>query len=414
MMAQPQQQAAATETTTGAMELRRLMTLPIGETINDRAGFALHVAPYIEDILPGGVTAERVHAITRLVVKQNFKLQECTGGSVWRAVLEILSAGLTPDKVLGEAYIVPFKGEATPIVGYRGYRTLAYNHPKVCKVEAKVVRVGDEFDVVYGTEQRLFHKPCGNTGTKDEDFEGAWALAVLQDGATLIQWCPKGEILEHRQASASFRFKPNDSPWTTNPEPMWAKTAFRILVPYLPQSRQLALAAAIDQRDEDMASGKGSYAITESDHALERALEAADEPASGTARAKKALAKKAKAEPEPPATEPEAPSPPPEPEPPPKVPKAATAEAIAGDREAQELFDRLSAKGNSDEVEQAKQDVREAHVAAHNANVKDSLITKVKRGTVGDGPWMQCRDAAVLSEFARQVAALVPPTKEAE
>lgn len=340
-MAEPQQPQAATETTTGAGELKRLMDLPIGETINDRAAFKRLLAPYVEDILPGGVTAERVHAITRLVIKQNLKLQKCAGGSVWRAVLEILSAGLTPDSVLGEASIVPYKEVATPIIGYKGYRTLAYRHPAVCKVEAKVVRVGDDFDYAYGTDQFLRHKPCGNTGVRDEDFEGAWALAVLKDGATLFKYCPKFEIITHRQSSASFRFKPSDSPWTTHPEPMWAKTAFLVLVAYLPQNRELAIAAAIDQRDEAM-SDRGSYDITETDHALARALEDANEPASGTTRAKRALAKKAEAEPPATVTEP----PPSPPDPPQKVPEATdTAKAVKGDPEAELLFWQLQVKG---------------------------------------------------------------------
>ena len=291
-MPERQEAQTATEATDGGAELMRLMQKPIGETINDRGAYKRCLAPYIEDVLPGGITAERVHAVARLVVKQSSYLAECNGGSVWKAVLSILSAGLTPDAVLGEAYIVPFKGEATPVIGYKGYRTLAYNHPKVCKVEAKVVRDGDEFEVEYGTEQRLRHTPCGDAGTSDEDFIGAWALAVLQDGATLIQWVPKGTILEHRSRSASFKSGRN-SPWVTDPEPMWAKTAFRILVPFLPQSRQLALAAALDQRDEDMGKGKDFYAVTETDHAVERAIEAATEAPSSTTRLKKALKKDA-------------------------------------------------------------------------------------------------------------------------
>ena len=122
---------------------------------------------------------------------------------------------------------------------------------------------------------------------------------------------------------------------------------------------------------------------------------------------------------EPPAPEPEAPSPPPGPEPEkPKVPKAApSAKAVNDDPEAQDMFERMHADGPSDELEAAKQDVREAFARVRAAGVKEALINRCKLATVGkvhDGEWTGCRDAAVLTEFARQVAALVPPEKGGE
>ena len=92
------------------------------------------------------------------------KLLECTPQSIAASVVSALGMGLEPGGPLGHAYLVPFKNgdgvyEAQLIPGYRGYVALARRSGEIQSVEAHVVRERDEFDVEFGSESRIVHRP---------------------------------------------------------------------------------------------------------------------------------------------------------------------------------------------------------------------------------------------------------------
>jgi phage RecT family recombinase len=70
--------------------------------------------------------------------------------------------GLEVDGVTGQAYLIPFKGRAQLVVGYKGYNTLAARSG--ITITGAVVREGDEFDYQLGSAAFVRHKPKGSKG----------------------------------------------------------------------------------------------------------------------------------------------------------------------------------------------------------------------------------------------------------
>src|SRR6202012_329042 len=112
---------------------------------------------------------ERLIRMSKTAIQRGSKLNECTPLSLLSCVVECGQLGLEPDGVLGEIYLVPFKGVATIIVGYKGFMKLAYQTGTIYSVTTHIVRPKDEFDVIYGTEENLHHIPKGRIEQDEDD-----------------------------------------------------------------------------------------------------------------------------------------------------------------------------------------------------------------------------------------------------
>lgn len=165
--------------------------------------------------------------------------------------------------MLGHAYLVPFWNntnkyfEVQFIPGYRGLMELARRSNAVRKITAHVVYDADVFEFEYGADEKLIHKP---ELRKDRGgFHCAYAVATLDDGYTIIEVVPMGDIEKIKQTSLSKIKKEeakNYSPWVTSFDEMARKTAVRRIFKYLPISldkhEKLAEAIKFDnQRDDD-------------------------------------------------------------------------------------------------------------------------------------------------------------------
>jgi len=136
---------------------------------------------------------------------------------------------LTPRKVKGRT-------EVLGIVGYQGLVELMYRAGAISSVVAECVFAADEFSYRPGVDERPVHGIDW-----DADDRGplrlAYAYAVMKDGAT-----SKVVVLNR---SAIDRVKRSSqgsdgqySPWQTNPEAMWLKSAVRQLAKWVPTSAE--------------------------------------------------------------------------------------------------------------------------------------------------------------------------------
>jgi recombination protein RecT len=136
---------------------------------------------------------------------------------------------LTPRKAKGRMVI---KG----IVGYQGIVELIYRAGAVSSVIVEVVRTSDTFRYVIGRDGQPIHEIDWFGGDRGE-LLGVYAYAVMKDGAT-----SKVVVLNRRQvmeAKAKSDGKNSDySPWNTNEESMWLKTAVRRLAKWVPTSAE--------------------------------------------------------------------------------------------------------------------------------------------------------------------------------
>ena len=137
-------------------------------------------------------------------------------------------------------YLTPrkYKGrlEVLGIPGYQGLVELMYRAGAVSSVIAEVVYASDGFDYQPGRDERPTH-----VIDWDADDRGAmrlvYAYAVMKDGAT------SRVVVLNRQAidriKRSSQGADSDySPWRTNPEAMWLKSAVRQLAKWVPTSAE--------------------------------------------------------------------------------------------------------------------------------------------------------------------------------
>lgn len=142
---------------------------------------------------------------------------------------------LTPRKSKAHNYQMIIKG----IVGYQGIVELIYRAGAVSSVVVETVRANDTFRYVIGRDERPVHDVDWFGGDRGE-LVGVYAYAVMKDGATSkVVILNRQQVMEAKAKSDSASGKGADySPWNTNEEAMWAKTAARRLAKWVPTSAE--------------------------------------------------------------------------------------------------------------------------------------------------------------------------------
>ena len=215
------------------------------------AQFITRMQPEIARALPKGMDGDRMARLALTVVRQSDiearkigkpqnSLANCSVESFGGALLTASALGLEPG-VNGEAYLVPYKGECTLIVGYQGYAKLFWQHPLAKHLDAHAVHEHDEFDYAYGLAQFLKHTPA--RGKPRGQITDYWAAASLASGASSFVVLTADEVKKLRGG--------NVGPSGKIPDPMhWMerKTALRQLFKLLPKSTSLSAALAVDEQ----------------------------------------------------------------------------------------------------------------------------------------------------------------------
>ena len=193
--------------------------------------------PEIARALPKHLDADRMARLALTVIRQTPGLANTTPESFAGALLTAAALGLEPG-VNGEAYLVPYKGECTLIIGYQGMVKLFWQHPLAAFIDAQAVYENDEFDYAYGLDPFLTHKPARGDRGKVTEF---YAVAGLTTGAKVFEVLSVDEVAALRKSTRQGNV-PDPQHW------MARKTVLRQLVKRLPKSTQLANAAAVDDR----------------------------------------------------------------------------------------------------------------------------------------------------------------------
>lgn len=179
--------------------------------------------------------AERFSRNLMTLMRLTPQLATCTPATVMGGALTGAAMGLDPTPGMNEFYLTPFKNnktgvtEAQFILGYKGMQTLLYRGG--CKkVIAREVREKDTFEISYGYEDTLTHKPPikGERG----DVIGYYAAVILPSGEKSFLYMTKEEIVHHASnRSRAYKF----GPWQTDFGAMAKKTCLRQLFPWLPK-----------------------------------------------------------------------------------------------------------------------------------------------------------------------------------
>ncbi len=202
--------------------------------------------------LPKHLTPERMIRMAVTLFSKSDSLQKCSVQSIVACVVQASELGLELTGPLGHAFMVPYSGQATFQIGYKGFFELAFRSGKLSAWPMRVVFANDLFDVQYGSDQKILHKPAkGERG----DPIGYYSCLYMHDGGRDFDYLSVEDAEQHRDRySQAFKnaekYGKTNSPWHTNFDAMAMKTTVRSLAKRAPLSTELRAAASIDEYAE--------------------------------------------------------------------------------------------------------------------------------------------------------------------
>jgi recombination protein RecT len=222
------------------------LALPVKNPAGLRAVLAT-TYKQVKTLLPAHMDEGRFAALILSCAQKDPKVLLCTGESILNAINQAASLGLEINSATGEAYLIPYKTTATLVPGYKGLVKLATRSREVQAIEARLVYDGEkDFDVFYGTESRIEHKPDFDIKREANAVRFAYAVAKLPNGGTTFEVMTRLQLDAIREGSSGK----NQAPWTQHREEMYRKTVTRRLCKYLPMSPELAQAVELSDRFE--------------------------------------------------------------------------------------------------------------------------------------------------------------------
>ncbi|CAB4156375.1 RecT Recombinational DNA repair protein (RecE pathway) [uncultured Caudovirales phage] len=199
--------------------------------------------PTIAKLVPANILPDKFKAMMIMAVSNNPKLMECTPMSLTRATTDAAELGLSLNPNLKECDILPVWGPKGSVAQCRpragGLMKLARQTGEIADIYAHEVYENDTFEVEYGLEKKLIHKPAsGDRG----NITYGYVVWVSKDGNKGFEVVDKKRIDRAKGASEGYKaFKAGNiksTPWVTDEGEMVRKTAVRAGSKYMPMSSE--------------------------------------------------------------------------------------------------------------------------------------------------------------------------------
>jgi recombination protein RecT len=198
-------------------------------------------APSFRKLLPPSIPVDRFISATKTALLTVPGLVNCEPQSVILACMRCAADGLVPDGRKAVLVVGRSKrgNQWVDIAQYwqmaQGLQDIVFRTGKVIRLESRTVHANDVFDLTYGSEARISHKPRLADRGK---LLGAYAIATFKGGEDqLIEWMEVDEIDSIMRRSKSWNKEKNEptGPWKTDYSEMARKTVMRRIIKYLPQ-----------------------------------------------------------------------------------------------------------------------------------------------------------------------------------
>lgn len=208
----------------------------------------------IAQALPPGMTIERFLQLVAIQVRNTDGLRECTVPSILGATMLAAQTGLELGP-FGHCYLVPYKNtergvkEAQFQIGYKGYIHLGYQSGNITSIKAYSVYPNDEFDVDWGAERPIHHRPQIRTADRGGDPWCYWMRARFANGDELVHVMDVDDVERHRLRGAG-QYEGREGrrkAWKTDYDTMAHKTLVRSAAAYLPIGDKVARIIAQDE-----------------------------------------------------------------------------------------------------------------------------------------------------------------------
>lgn len=220
------------------------------KTISDLGSFLGARMKQIKSVIASNLTPEKMARISLNELRNNdflAKIAVQNPESFVNSVVQASHLGLEIGGVLGQAYLVPYKGEIKMMPGYRGLISLARRSGEITSINAEIVYQNDTFDLVLGIAPQVTHKPMLE-GPRGEP-KLAYMVANFKDGGHHFEWMTMEEIMSIKDRSSAVKSgKP--TPWDTDRDEMIRKTVIRRGWKYLPMSIEMQTAQLIESANE--------------------------------------------------------------------------------------------------------------------------------------------------------------------
>lgn len=166
------------------------------------------LAPRFQAVLGDAMNSKHLIQSVLFSFERNPKLFECTIPSVLNCAMTFANLRLPVDGATGQAFMLPFSKRATPVIGYKGFNTIAARSHVT--ITGGIVHDGDlEWDYREGTNGFVRHKKrLDNPGL----IIAAWAVAESRDRPPAVSIMGIGELTEIMERSPAVRNKA-ETPW---------------------------------------------------------------------------------------------------------------------------------------------------------------------------------------------------------
>jgi recombination protein RecT len=235
-------------------------------------------------MLPDPTRVDRIIKVVLSATARDPKILRCDLQSILRSVMQACELDLEIGGLFGEAYLVPFTKWFMEdgrwksvllcqcIVGYKGYITLAMRSGIVKDIRARLVFERDVFDIVYGTDERIIHRPyipppppnplpaagmpeCDSPGP----ILGCYFVVEYANGGRHYEWMTAAEInaIRDRKKEQNEKNRKKDSkppeptPWDTDYGEMCKKTLVRRGQKYMPKTKDMRTAYELEAEVEE-------------------------------------------------------------------------------------------------------------------------------------------------------------------
>lgn len=219
-----------------------------------------------EEVLPKWLSAERLLRVVFSTALRNPKILDCSKESILNSVQQCAILGVEP--ILGRAYLIPYNNnkqiagkwvkvlECQFQIGYQGLIDLARRSGTISDIYGHNVYMNDDFDIAFGANPTLYHRPWYMFPERKEAGEcrGAYCVWILKDGTKHSEYMPIQEIHKRRDASLAYqsdlKYGKTDSPWMKWPEDMNLKTVIKHSSKFVPASIEFMEAIDYDNDSE--------------------------------------------------------------------------------------------------------------------------------------------------------------------
>lgn len=182
------------------------------------------------------------------IVNANRDLANVDQGSVINSAMVAATLNLPIDQNLGYMWLVPYKGKATPQIGYKGYIQLAQRTGQYSSMNAIAVHEGEMKSWNPLTEEFEFD-PEGKVSDEVIGYVGYFKL--INGFSKTVYWT-KDNMEDHRRKFSKMSGKEKPSGvWASDYDAMAIKTVLRnMLNKWGPMSIELETALSNDEREQ--------------------------------------------------------------------------------------------------------------------------------------------------------------------